>query len=123
MPHTGKRHSQHSRVKYHRGSAADQMCVDWSLDDRGAHPAADWSHVHDTDPDDVANYVPRCRKHHYAYDRDTKVVPVHDRPHTEEAKRKMREAVRPPITEEAKRKMSESQRRRRERERAERAGA
>ena len=71
---------RHRRNVAVRGDAKLQRCVVCAaagIDKR----AFDWSHVHGTDPDDVMNYVPRCRSHHIRYDNSG-----HRTPHTEETK-------------------------------------
>jgi hypothetical protein len=71
---------RHRRNVAARGEAKFQKCVVCAaagIDKR----AFDWSHVHGTDPDDVMNYVPRCRSHHIRYDNSG-----HRTPHTEETK-------------------------------------
>lgn len=52
----------HKDLLSRRGKAANQTCVDC------ASSAKDWSYVHDTDPTDVENYVPRCQSCHRKYD-------------------------------------------------------
>ena len=52
----------HAKLRICHGPAKERTCVD-CLD-----VAKDWSHIHDTDPFDIDNYEPRCRKCHKKYD-------------------------------------------------------
>ena len=45
-----------------RGSASNFNCVDCG------NIASEWSHIHNTDHNDVNNYQSRCRKCHVKYD-------------------------------------------------------
>ena len=73
--------TQHTRNVAQRGDAKLYKCVHCA--GRGADKQArDWAWVHGTDPDDVMNYIPLCRKCHMAYDPDS----GHRVPHTEETK-------------------------------------
>lgn len=57
----------HLRNRRTRGPANLQKCAhcaEHGIDKQ----ARDWAHVHGTDPDDVMNYVPLCKKCHNAYD-------------------------------------------------------
>lgn len=73
-------HTQHTRNEAARGKASLFKCVDCA--ERGIDTQArDWSYRHGTDPDDVMNYDPRCRRCHNAYDGSG-----HHTPHTEETK-------------------------------------
>jgi hypothetical protein len=74
-------HTQHTRNVAARGEAKLQKCVDCAAAGIDKQ-ARDWSHVHGTNPDDVMNYAPRCRKCHNAYD----PTMGHHTPHTEEAR-------------------------------------
>jgi hypothetical protein len=58
----------HKRIVVERGKAKAHLCIDCG------EQAFDWSHVHDTDPLDVSNYEPRCRKDHAAYDGTAKTI-------------------------------------------------
>ena len=58
----------HQRIWYHRGKAVAHECADCDKQ------ARDWSWIHDTDPEDIYNYVPRCRGCHNVY--DGKVPPI-----------------------------------------------
>ena len=72
---------RHRRNVAARGEAKLQKCAPCAaawIDKQ----ARDWSNVHGTDPDDVMNYVPRCRKCHIAYD----PTAGHHTPHSEETK-------------------------------------
>jgi hypothetical protein len=55
---------RHRRVNRTRGPAVLQQCVG-ECGRRGYG----WSHIHDTDPDDVNNYQPMCQRCHMAYDK------------------------------------------------------
>lgn len=55
-------YARHLRVRYHRGSASDQICVDCGS------PAEDWSQVHGTSGEALSDYVPRCTRCHVTYD-------------------------------------------------------
>jgi len=71
---------RHRRNVAARGEAKLQKCVVCAA--AGIDKQAfDWSHIHGTDPDDVMNYVPRCRSHHIRYDNSG-----HRAPHSEETK-------------------------------------
>jgi NUMOD3 motif len=61
---------RHRRNVAERGEAKLRKCMlcTRSGTDKQAH---DWAHVHDTDPDDVMNYVPLCKKCHGGYDKHT----------------------------------------------------
>jgi hypothetical protein len=73
-------HTQHTRNVAQRGDAKLYRCVHCA--GRGADKQArDWAWVHGTDPDDVMNYVPLCRKCHNVYDGSG-----HHVPHTEETR-------------------------------------
>lgn len=74
-------HTQHTRNEAARGKASLYKCVDCAAAGIDKQ-ALDWSHVHGTDPDDVMNYAPRCRKCHIAYD----PTAGHHTPHSEETK-------------------------------------
>lgn len=52
----------HMRVRYARGPARAQACVDCGS------PARDWSRRHGAHPMDPRNYDPRCRSCHWRYD-------------------------------------------------------
>lgn len=54
--------AQHKRVYAAKGKASQYNCVDCGK------PAYDWSWIHNTDPNDVSNYEPRCRSCHLKYD-------------------------------------------------------
>jgi hypothetical protein len=58
----------HARVVAARGKASERACVDC------AGVAMDWSHRHGTALSDPANYDPRCRKCHSAYDRPARLA-------------------------------------------------
>lgn len=58
----------HIRINRIRGKARNFNCIDCGDD------AIEWSWVHDSDPLDVNNYEPRCRKCHVRYDG------IHSRP-------------------------------------------
>lgn len=75
--------TRHWRVADRRGPAKLLKCVDCAANGIDKQ-ARDWSHRHGTDPEDVMNYDPRCRKCHIAYDGSG-----HRKPHTEEARAKM----------------------------------
>lgn len=53
----------HIRLRIRRGPANENDCVDCKKE------ALDWSWIHDTDPDDLMNYEPRCRRCHVLYDK------------------------------------------------------
>lgn len=53
----------HGRVRKARGPAKNYPCTDCS------GPARDWSLIHGRDGADPADFEPRCRKCHIAYDR------------------------------------------------------
>ncbi len=72
---------RHRRNVAARGPAKLQKCAPCAAAGIDKQ-ARDWSYVHGTDPDDVMNYVPRCRKCHIAYD----PTAGHHTPHTEETK-------------------------------------
>jgi hypothetical protein len=74
-------HTQHTRNEAARGKASLYKCVDCAAAGIDKQ-ARDWSHIHGTDPDDVMNYAPRCRKCHNAYD----PTMGHHAPHSEETK-------------------------------------
>jgi len=58
---------RHRRNEAVRGKAKLLKCVYCAA--RGIDKqACDWAHVHGTDPDDVMNYIPLCRKCHMTYD-------------------------------------------------------
>lgn len=75
--------TRHWRIRDRRGPAKLLKCVDCAAEGVDKH-AYDWSHRHGTDPEDVMNYDPRCRRHHIAYDGSG-----HRQPHSEAAKAKM----------------------------------
>lgn len=75
--------TQHWRLRDRRGPAKLLKCVDCAANGVDKY-AYDWSHRHGTDPEDVMNYDPRCRKCHIAYDKSG-----HRIPHTEAARTKM----------------------------------
>jgi hypothetical protein len=52
----------HRRKRRYDGKASEYECVDCG------DPARDWSFEHDTDPWNLDNYVPRCRRCHALYD-------------------------------------------------------
>lgn len=52
----------HRRIRSIRGSASNFNCVDCG------NIASEWSHIHNTDHNDVNNYQSRCRKCHVKYD-------------------------------------------------------
>lgn len=81
--------TRHWRLAEHRGPAKLLKCVDCAANGIDKY-ARDWSHRHGTDPEEVMNYDPRCRKCHNAYD----PTMGHHRPHTEEAKAKMSASLR-----------------------------
>jgi hypothetical protein len=72
---------RHRRNVATRGPAKLQKCAPCAAAGIDKQ-ARDWSYVHGTDPDDVMNYVPRCRKCHIAYD----PTAGHHTPHSEETK-------------------------------------
>ena len=72
---------RHRRNVAARGEAKLQKCAPCAAAGIDKQ-ARDWSYVHGTDPDDVMNYVPRCRKCHIAYD----PTAGHHTPHSEETK-------------------------------------
>jgi hypothetical protein len=74
-------HARHRRNEARRGKAKLLKCVDCAAAGVDRY-ARDWSHRHGTDPDDVMNYDPRCRKCHIAYD----PTAGHRVPHSEETK-------------------------------------
>jgi hypothetical protein len=72
--------TQHTRNQAQRGKASLYKCIDCAA--RGIDKqASDWSWRQGTNPDDVMNYDPRCRKCHNAYDGSG-----HHVPHTDETK-------------------------------------
>lgn len=73
----------HWRLRAYRGPAKRLKCV------HCAERAMDWARLHDTDGEDIRDYIPLCRKCHIAYDKSG-----HHVPHTESARVKMSEAVR-----------------------------
>jgi hypothetical protein len=79
--------TRHWRNVEKRGPAKLLKCVHCAEKgiDKQAH---DWAHIHGTDPEDVMNYVPLCRKCHMAYDPGS----GHRVPHTAEARAKMSKA-------------------------------
>lgn len=52
----------HTKLVREIGKANEFECVDCG---KQAH---EWSYVHDTDPQDIDNYDPRCRSCHKLYD-------------------------------------------------------
>lgn len=52
----------HGEVRCKRGKADTHNCIDCGK------PAKDWSHKHNTDPQNIMNYDPRCRSCHNLYD-------------------------------------------------------
>jgi NUMOD3 motif len=111
--------ARHRRNVAQRGKAQLRKCAHCAADgvDEQAH---DWAHVHDTDPDDVMNYIPLCKKCHGRYDRHTpeaieKIRAASTgRKHTPEsiakmsADRKAAAAARGPMPEEQRAKISAS---------------
>jgi hypothetical protein len=76
--------TRHWRNRDRRGAAKLLKCVHCA--EKGIDKQArDWAHVHGTDPEDVMNYIPLCRKCHMAYDPRS----GHRVPHTAEARAKM----------------------------------
>jgi NUMOD3 motif len=73
--------ARHRRNEAQRGKAKLLKCVDCAAAGIDKY-ARDWSHRHGTDPDNVMNYDPRCRKCHIAYD----PTAGHHKPHSEETK-------------------------------------
>jgi hypothetical protein len=57
-----QRQRVHSAVRRKYGRADIYECTDCP------NYAMDWSHIHDTDPDNIDNYTPRCRSCHQKYD-------------------------------------------------------
>jgi len=51
----------HRKVSRLRGKASQFICA-------CGKQAIDWSHKHNTDADDVDNYIAKCRKCHQIYD-------------------------------------------------------
>lgn len=81
--------TRHWRNRDRRGPAKLLKCVHCA--ENGIDKQArDWAHVHGTDPEDVMNYIPLCRKCHMAYDPGS----GHRVPHTAEARAKMSAALR-----------------------------
>jgi len=56
--------SNHHKVRVLRGVAREYLCAGCC-----GGQAAEWAHVHDTDPADAKNYVPLCKRCHTDYDR------------------------------------------------------
>ena len=52
----------HKHLRRVRGKASARICVDCKV------PARDWSLQKNSDPKDIASYVPRCRSCHAKYD-------------------------------------------------------
>jgi NUMOD3 motif len=114
-----KYQARHRRNVAERGKAHLRKCILCARSgiDKQAH---DWAHVHDTDPDDVMNYVPLCKKCHGGYDKHTpeaieKIRAASTgRKHTPEsiakmsADRKAAAAARGPMPEEQRAKISAS---------------
>lgn len=110
---------RHRRNVAERGKAKLRKCVLCARAgiDKQAH---DWAHVHGTDPDDVMNYVPLCKKCHGRYDEHTpeaieKIRAASTgRKHTPESRAKMSEqkkaaaAARGPMPAEQRAKISAS---------------
>lgn len=59
--------ARHRRVELMRGRASARACIDCGLG-RGPRRKMHWSHRHNTDPFEVANYDPRCEPCHKRYD-------------------------------------------------------
>jgi hypothetical protein len=76
--------TRHWRLAEYRGPAKLLKCVDCAAKGIDKY-ARDWSWRHGTDPEEVMNYDPRCRKCHNAYD----PTMGHYTPHTEEARAKI----------------------------------
>jgi hypothetical protein len=77
--------TRHWRLAEYRGPAKLLKCVDCAA--KGIDKQArDWSWRHGTDPEEVMNYDPRCRKCHSAYD----PTMGHHAPHSEETRAKLR---------------------------------
>jgi hypothetical protein len=76
--------TRHWRLAEQRGPAKLLKCVDCAAKGIDKY-ARDWSWRHGTDPEEVMNYDPRCRKCHNAYD----PTMGHHSPHTEEARARM----------------------------------
>lgn len=55
-------HKRHYNVRKARGNAKTYKCVDCNK------PAHDWTYIHNTCPDDINNYEPRCCSCHAIYD-------------------------------------------------------
>lgn len=77
--------TRHWRARDRRGPAKLLKCVHCAENGTDKQ-ARDWAHLHGTDPEDVMNYIPLCRKCHIAYDGSG-----HHKPHTDAARAKMSE--------------------------------
>jgi ribosomal protein L33 len=81
--------TRHWRLAEYCGPAKLLKCVDCAAKGIDKY-ARDWSWRHGTDPEEVMNYDPRCRKCHNAYD----PTMGHHTPHTEEARARMSASLR-----------------------------
>jgi hypothetical protein len=104
--------TRHWRVRKHRRPANLRKCV-YCAANGVDKQARDWAHLHDTNPEDVMNYIPLCRSCHIRYDRPARPKPYTAKTkallnrkrrggglkgykHTPEAIEKIREAARNP---------------------------
>lgn len=76
--------ARHWRVQDRRGAARLLKCVHCAANGTDKQ-ARDWACLHDRDGGDPQDYIPLCRKCHYAYD----PTMGHHTPHTEEARAEM----------------------------------
>jgi hypothetical protein len=56
------RQAKHQRISSVRSKATKHECVDC------LGPAEQWSQIHNTDPNNIISYMPRCRSCHTKYD-------------------------------------------------------
>jgi hypothetical protein len=61
MSHSRKYLLIHGKIRSDRGLASSYKC-------ECGRPAYDWAHIHNTNPDDISNYVAMCRSCHVKYD-------------------------------------------------------
>lgn len=66
--------AMHLRIVRARGKASEYLCDSCEEGSNGERWTMDWAHIHDTDPNDVNNYMPMCRKCHMLYDKSSLVA-------------------------------------------------